>query len=374
MYSRELAMDLTNYSTLPHETAFTGKSNLKRYYKDSATQSAIDYALQGHNAYTQMRQAKKPKAYNPSYTHEHGDHVEVDLLELTTLKTRNRGIAYYLIVIDAFSRYVFSRSLKKKTAQACRSAFESILDEIPFSVQRIVCDDGGEFRGTFKALLDSKNIRKTLARTHAPYVERVIQTLKSILSKTMKHNETLQHFNVFESVVEAYNNRRHRIIKMTPAEALDPENAERVRYEHALEWRKREESFQKRRVRFRVGDLVRPQKSRHTWARSFHQVFETEIHRVSAVILHLPIAMYEIETLDGKPVRQRKYASELQKVRIPQDLTIEKVHWSKKRKNSLNNKEQVLVKYAELPESHSEYIDRDLIPDKRRMRKPGIWS
>lgn len=365
-------MNRQSYHSLPHPTSFAGRTKLLEYYNGTTSAKNIEKQLQSSNTYTQMRQAKRPRIYNPSYTSTYGDHIEIDLFQINTLKQFNRGISFYLICIDAFSRYAWARPLKKKTALACQRAFKSIIDEMPFKVTRIVCDDGAEFKGAFKEYLDEEDIEKTLARKHAAYVERLIGTLKGILSKAMKERESVRHYDIFDDVIASYNNRIHRIIQMRPSQAIDPENADRIRYEHAMHWQKREAKFRSREPKFQVGDLVRPQKKRHTWARSFHQVFETQIFRIKEVFNHMPIVMYGIETLDGDRVRQRKYASELQKVENLDNLRIEKIFRNKKRTHPDTGELTVLVKYAELPSSYNDYVPVNSLPN--RKRKGRQWN
>ena len=371
-------MDLDAYKSLPHATAFSGRSSLADYYKAEPGVGAgeIEEALSGSGTYTQMRQAKRPAAYNPTFVHTYGD-LQIDLLQINTLKNYNRGISFYLVVEDCFSRYCWTRPLKKKTAAACRAAFEEILEEIPFRVKRVTSDGGGEFRGTFEQMLKDKGIQKTIARRHAAYVERLIGTIKTILSKAMKENETLVHADIFAGVIESYNGRRHRILKMSPAQALDPRLTDRIRYEHALEWAKREQTFRTRTPKFHVGDLVRPQLPRDTWSRSFHQTFDSEIHRVTAVLVHLPVPMFVLKHLDGRPVKERKYAAELQKVKDLSGLRIEKVFWNKKKKkvgeDGGGETELVLVKYAELPSAFNDYVPVESLSARKRVRK-RIWS
>lgn len=366
-------MDFQNYSNLPHPTAFAGRTKLHEYYKGSLSKGQIENALASHNTYTQMRQAKKPRQWNPSYSHDYGDHVEIDLLQINTLKRANNGISFYFICIDAFSRYAWSRPLRHKTASECKKAFASILDEMPFRTQRVVSDDGAEFRGVFADFLREKGIEKTLARRHAAYAERLIGTLKGILSKAMHERQTIVHHDLFDDVVDSYNRRRHRIIRMRPIDALNPDSTDLIRFNHMIHWRKREENFRTRTPKLRIGDLVRPQRKRHTWSRSFHQVFETELYRVRAIYNHLPVVMYGIETLDGTPIRQRKYMAELQRVDALDGMRIQHVYWNKRRKHPETGEDSVLVKYAELPAAYNEYMPVAQLAGRRRAGRRS-WN
>ena len=229
--------------------------------------------------------------------------MQVDICDLRQLRRYNRGVSYYLIAIDCFSRYAFFRPLKRKTAAEAAKAFKSILEnDVPFPVQRVVHDDGGEWRREFAAVLREKNIQQNWARRHPSYVERLQGTLKSILARFLKEKESLDHASIFAAVVESYNHRWHRIIKCTPAQAIRPENTVAVRYAHAHAWKKREDTFQTRKPKFDIGDLVRVQLRQHTFSRTFHQTYSTEIFRIAQKHVHLPSIMYSVESLDGKKI------------------------------------------------------------------------
>jgi len=52
--------------------------------------------------------------------------VFCDLIEYRNLKAFNKNYSYILVVIDAFSRYAWTRPLKNKEAKTCAEALDDI--------------------------------------------------------------------------------------------------------------------------------------------------------------------------------------------------------------------------------------------------------
>ena len=52
--------------------------------------------------------------------------VFVDLIEYRNLKHFNKNHSYILVVIDAFSRFAWTRPLKNKEAKTCAEALDNI--------------------------------------------------------------------------------------------------------------------------------------------------------------------------------------------------------------------------------------------------------
>ena len=54
---------------------------------------------------------------------------DCDLADLSGLSKFNKGARYFLLAIDAFSRYVWTRQLKSKSGKEVTEAFQSIFEE-----------------------------------------------------------------------------------------------------------------------------------------------------------------------------------------------------------------------------------------------------
>jgi hypothetical protein len=104
-------------------------------------------------------------------------------MDMSKYAKQNDGVAFVLVVIDIFSKFLWMRPLEDKKGQSVTSAFENILrgDRRP---TRIRTDKGQEFRArVFNAFLNTRHIENLYAQnteTKANYAERVIKTIKAI--------------------------------------------------------------------------------------------------------------------------------------------------------------------------------------------------
>lgn len=355
-------MDAEAYTALPHVTSFGGVSNLTRYYGGRRRQ--IEDELATIDSYTRYRRVARPK-FNHVYVNFRREIIEIDLMDMSQLASRNRGVRYYLIAIDDFTKHVWFRALRKKTAGACADAMREIMHDMADShkIRRMVMDDGNEWRGDFARLLNEKGIEKVVARRHATVVERVQRTLKGLLARHLGEWETADHVTAFPLVVHAYNNRYHRTIRMSPVAAERPENALAVREAFQLFWQEHE-GRRKLKPRFAVGDLVRVQLARNTWQRSFQPTFGPEIFMVSRVFRKMPEPMYHVSPLGGGgPLRDRKYATELQKVDL-RSFKIETVHWRDRRER--DGRREVRVTWQGLPPAFDSFVPEASLTRYRR--------
>lgn len=67
---------------------------------------------------------------------------EADLLDMVKLKSSNYGYRYILMVLDTYSKFLWTRGLKMKTGAATAAAFEDILMMNKRIPRKIHCDKG----------------------------------------------------------------------------------------------------------------------------------------------------------------------------------------------------------------------------------------
>jgi hypothetical protein len=77
------------------------------------------------------------------YFIKHIDHIWFgDLMDFTNLKKQNGGYSYVLILVDGFSKFCWSKSLKTKSGDEVKKAFESIFVKSGRSPEKLVVDEG----------------------------------------------------------------------------------------------------------------------------------------------------------------------------------------------------------------------------------------
>ena len=183
----------------------------------------------------------KNKSFRRVYSNYPGQFYFADLVDWSkkegvtadAWRKANKGYTYILVVIDAFSRYVWMRNIKNKTAYEVQGGFESIFDQeifniagkideitLPEKVQNIpkhMCTDAGtEFTSNeMKTYWEHNGITHIIMSgdSKAMLAERVIQDYKMFLRNRWDGKNWYEWTDKF---VEFYNHKRHSIIKQTP--------------------------------------------------------------------------------------------------------------------------------------------------------------
>ena len=107
------------------------------------------------------------------------DLFQADLMEFQPHARLNKQYKFVLVVIDCFSKFVWTRPLKSKSGKEVALAMESIFKlKVPRNLQ---VDQGKEFYNSSvsKVCRDFKvNMYSSFQSTKASFAERVIRTLK----------------------------------------------------------------------------------------------------------------------------------------------------------------------------------------------------
>lgn len=345
-----------NYRRLGHPTAFGGVNQLVEFYPGLKKSRAAEH-LSRVDSYTRQREPKKPR-YNPVYVRRKRQLLQADLMDKTPLANYNDGARFWLVVIDTFTRKLWVRRLRRKTAAATAAAFADVLSAAGGRVKRLMTDSGTEFTGrAFQNLLAARGIRHNLPIYHAPHVERVIRSLQTLLGRYTTEGDTLRYEDVVQPAVETYNSRKHRMIGMSPDEAELPENQDRVRLAQEAYYQKFEPvpGRARRRPKFAVGDFVRVRKTKAKFFRSFHETFGVDFYVVTRVLLNLPSVMYKIARPNGgEEMDDRYYEAELQKA-TDAPFKIRRVHWNRRRRGAAGE-EEVLVSWEGMPRTGDSWL------------------
>lgn len=233
-----------------------------------------------------------------------------DLLELRDLKPWNSGFQYAFIVIDVFTRYVWSKALKNKEATTTATAWSELIQESHMPPPLTLYTDAGrEFVGTaFQNALKqhggSKHRVCSANDYHCPFVERVIRTLKEKLFQAMTSEYTRRWVDLLPRIVDTYNKTSHSSTKFTPLEASDPKNFLNVVYNSVPLV-----NNQISKYKFKIGDYIRILKARSALDKGYLPRFTWEIFRVKAYAnTNQPtdkqsVPAYILEDLDGEEIQ-----------------------------------------------------------------------
>ena len=267
-----------------------------------------------------------------------------DLVDMQSFSRDNKGVKYLLTIIDVFSKYGWIVPLKQKTGIAVANALEQVFRER--KPEKLWVDKGKEFY--------NKDVRKLITiystenEEKSSVVERWNRTMKERMFKYFSANNTRKYIGVLDEMVRQYNNTKHSSIKMTPVEASEKKNENKVwlnLYDDRI-------YDQEIKPKFRVGDKVRITKKKGLFEKGYTPRWTEEVFTVSAIQYTDPTT-YKIADLNGEEIQGTFYEEELQKS-SQEIFRIEKVI---KRKG-----DRSLVKWVGYPDSFNSWVDnKDLI-------------
>ncbi|KAJ8981998.1 hypothetical protein NQ317_013652 [Molorchus minor] len=269
---------------------------------------------------------------------------QADLAEMQPYAHENKGMRYILVVIDCYSKYVWTRPLRNKTGIEVTSAMGDIIHKAGISPSNLQTDNGTEFYNKhFFALMKSWNINhySTFSTKKAAIVERVIRTLKTWFYIEFSARGSYKWLDILPTITRKYNNKIHRTINMRPSEVTSTTLLEA--YSHPKVALK---------PKYLVNDVVRISKYKGVFDKGFTANFSTELFRIVKVNITNPTT-YLLEDMNGQQIKGCFYEHELQKTKYPDIYLVEKV--------LKKNKNKVYVKWLGFSKGHNSWIEETAI-------------
>ena len=152
-----------------------------------------------------------------------------DLVDISSFSRSNKGYKYLLTVIDVYSTYGWIMPLKTKTGKEVAQAFRKLFHNGHPS--RLCTAKGTEFYNRqLRGVMEAKDLMlySTENEGKSNVVERWNSTMKNIMWKYFTANSTQKYIDVLPSMVDKYNSKYHRSIKLTPSDARNPSHYQHV--------------------------------------------------------------------------------------------------------------------------------------------------
>lgn len=264
---------------------------------------------------------------------------QADLVEMIPYSKKNKGYKYILCVIDCFTKFAWAIPLKSKTAKEVSTAMSKLL--LKRSPKLLQLDNGKEFyNSTFNALMEKHNIHKysTYSTMKACIVERFNRTLKEKMFREFTARGSHEWVSILSSLINEYNNSKHRTIGMTPVQAdANPTSVEIM-----------QRKIINRKNKFNVGDNVRISTYKSVFAKGYLPSWSTEIFKIVKINETLPTT-YQLQDYTGKPIAGCFYSEEILKTNYPNDYLVEKIIRKKGK--------QIFVKWLGFDSTHNSWIN-----------------
>ena len=281
--------------------------------------------LRAQKPYTKHQQYRGVKKYRKVYAKRARYLIQMDLLDFRKYSRENRGYNYILCAIDAFTKKLWTFPLRRKSAEEVhREIFYFLMNERP---EKIQTDQGTEFinatlRATEERMDPPIQHYHTWSIKKASIVERVQRTLRNRLGKIWEERGNHRWIDVLPDITESYNNSVHRSIGMRPND-VGPEHHQLIYnrlYPDPTPAQAIKDAKETRKLmdHFRVGDYVRLLEYRPTFKKESTRSWTNDVFRIRRVIMSNPIT-FQVEDLDGEPIKGGFYFRQLIKVRPSED-------------------------------------------------------
>jgi len=233
--------------------------------------------LSAQNTYTSFKQVnrkfKRPKIFSLSK-----DFLwELDCGYMTKYRKSNNNYAFFLLVIDVLTRFVWTAPLKTLKSEEMVSVLKIITKD--HKPEKARSDRGSEFIGRkTREFWQSIGVHQYFSNNEvkSALAERAIKTIKSKLLKYMYKSKTKKWVKALEQITSNYNNSTHRMIKMTPKEAREYPEHELYMMQHFTL-----SDIQFYRFKFNVNDKVKISIAKGKFQREYSEKFSNEIFLIA---------------------------------------------------------------------------------------------
>ena len=240
--------------------------------------------------------SKPPKKYyatNKTNVYYIDDIWSLDILDLKDYgPENNRGYRYVFVIIDTFSKFVWTVPLKNKNAQTIKDSFENILINSKRRPNLIESDRGKEFYNNILQDFLNKNNIKLYSRNSsygAVFAERFNKTIRDLLKRPVFEEGDDNWIDILPTITKQYNNRVHSSTKLTPIQASFKKNEGYV-YKNLLDKRN------KTKPKFQINDLVRTADLKKTFSKGDTTNWSYKVYKITEIIKDT-IPSYHIDNL-----------------------------------------------------------------------------
>ena len=238
---------------------------------------------------------------------------QADLLDTQGIAAENDRCRYILTVIDCFSRKAAAIPILQKKAPIVAEALQTAFKYMGGAPLKLQTDEGTEFKNKYvhEMLQKLGCVRfSTHQDVKASIVERFNRYLRTRMQKALTYFQSLRFVDFLPKLMEAYNNRVHSAIGVSPNEVTH-KNAHEI-----FEYQYRSYLSQKaKRKKFKFGDTVRITTFRpRFYKKNMQKNFTTHLFTITDVLDTNPNTYRLVDKGDSESIEGSFYENELQKV------------------------------------------------------------
>ncbi len=224
------------YYTPSSSACFTGLNALYRKARAAnlhITRQQVKEFLQGQKTYTKHAWVRKNFRRNPIWAYGLNDVWFADLHSIENFQYQNRRKKFILVVIDAFSHFVYGQPLKNKAGPTVLEGFQEIVARANATPSKFVSDSGSEFTNrAFQQFLIKNDIQFIPAKPplKASMAEQAGKLLKQKIWQFMTANKTKKFVDHLPEFISSLNSRKLKSLGNVAPNDVKPENQMEIYY------------------------------------------------------------------------------------------------------------------------------------------------
>lgn len=201
------------------------------------------------------------------------ERVQMDLIDMTNYTRQNGGYGWILIIIDVFTRFIWTYVLPKKDVASVDAALSQFITS--YHPEIVMSDNEASFKSRIvQELMKENDVEHTMVdvgdHKALGVIDRAVKTIKEAIYKYMTDKKTSRYIDQLPHIIHAYNETPNGgILDIAPAEADTKENTVALQIEN----HKKEAVNKKNRSVFHVGDHVRIRNRKGTFERSYDEKY-----------------------------------------------------------------------------------------------------
>jgi hypothetical protein len=327
------------YYDIKHPASFGSVRSLYKYAKiriQNLTLKEVKDWLSEQLSYTLHKPARKTFLRNRIIVSRINEQFQADLVDMQEFSEINNGFKYLLTVIDCFSKYLWSIPLKSKHSNSIINAFKIVFNER--KPEKLQTDKGREFDNqNFRQFLNTQNIKYFTSqdkKIKCAIVERVNRTIKDKMFKYFTAKGTRNYVNILKNLVDSYNNRWHRSIKMKPIEVNHSNEKEVFRNLYGTN-NLINLIGQRDKGSLDLGNTVRKKYDLTHFDRGYYPNWSDETYTVDRKLPKIGKRQYVVKDYYGNTQNRRFYKEELQKISPNTPYRIDRILRTRRRNNRL---------------------------------------
>ena len=345
----------TIYYNPAHPAGYAGPNKLYKVAQHLGyTHKQVNNWFKKQEVYSLTRPARHRFVRSQVRVNGLDDMWDADLIDMAFSAKENDNVHFILIVIDIFSRYVWTVALQTKTGPEVASAFETIFKN-KRTPNIIRSDQGKEFLNKHvQAIYKMYNVKHfiTYNEPKANYAEHVIKTIKMRVARYTLKQSNARYIDVLQNITQSYNNTHHHSIGTTPA-SVNKANEGEIRLAQYMLRQKYKSTHTKP---FKVGDVVRISHVCKVFDKEYHQKWTGELFKVATVRFRDEHHVYTLKDWNDEVIMGTFYHYELQTFSVDANTVykIEKVLKTR----TYKCKKQVLVRWLHWPSKFNSWISK----------------